>query len=154
MTRKYTKELNEAIELVEKYAGYGVADERLLARVRKAAAHLKREVLQTGRWVQRIFVLERRLGAIQALAQGKGPPPDLGPLELEEALHTCAMGDPRIEIEFTVEKCPGGDFTVTVVDVAGNRVSLGPVLRVDEIQAHWIRERFAEAYKLSVEGEL
>lgn len=140
---EYEKELHEAIELVEMYAGYGVADERLLARVRKAAAHLKREVLQTARWVQRIFVLERRLGAIRAITHGDELPPDLDPLALEEVLHT-----------FTVEKCPGGDFTVVVVDVAGNRVSLERVLRVNEIQAHWVRERFAEAYKLSVEAEL
>ena len=70
---------------------------------------------------------------------------------MEAVLGTRAMHDPPSVLEFLVEECPGGDFTVVVVDVAGNRVSLGPVLRVNEIQAHWVRERFAEAYKLSVE---
>jgi hypothetical protein len=152
MTSKYEAELHEAIELVEKYAGYGVTGP-LLEQVHRAAAHLKREVLQTARWVQRVSVLERRLGVIGAVAHGKEPPPDLEPLGLAEVLGTRGMYDPLIEIEFSVEKCPGGDFSVAVADEAGNKVSLGAVLRVDEAQAHWLRERFAEAYVLTTSEE-
>ena len=148
---KYEQELNEAIELVEQYAGYGVADDALLTRVSKAAAHLKREVLQTARWVKRVSVLERRLGVIRAMVRGEAPPLDLGPMELD-TIGLLMESEPGVR--FDVEKVRGGTFTVVASDVAGNRASLGNVIRLSEVQAHWVRERFAEAYKLSVEEEL